>query len=98
MDGHVLAGRALGAPWRVIAAELRVGRNAVIERSRRLGVAARRLAAPVATAPAAMAPAAEPHDLSDRRLPLPPGDPASWGALAALTPSIEPGWPGLLAR
>ena len=92
MDRHVLAGRSLGIAWVVIAAELRVSRNAAIERARRLGVAVRRLGPPMAVVPAVVI--SNPIDVSDRRRPLAAGDPASWGALAALTPSIGAAWPG----
>ena len=71
-DGALLRARAAGAAWDAIAESLAVSRNAAIERGRTLGA---RLPIPERR------PAPEdPH-----RPPLPPGHPASWGALIAGT-------------
>jgi hypothetical protein len=75
-DRHILRLRAAGAPWHQIAAELRVGRNAAIERARRLGVPpATRMPQP---APAPVLPRAD-------RPPLPAGHPLTWGTITDQT-------------
>lgn len=63
-----------GASWTRVAQALGVSRNAALERGRRLRVLLPERPAP----PPAEAEAQE-------RLPLPPGHPASWGALIAGT-------------
>jgi hypothetical protein len=74
-DAHLLQLRAAGRPWHAVATELRVGRNAVIERARRLGLP------PLTHVKTATRPAPERVD----RLPLPPGHPVSWQAITAHT-------------
>ena len=76
-DTRLLQLRAQGLPWHSVAADLRVGRNAAIERARRLGLAAtcRTRAQPTPHAPA---------ERTDRPA-LPPGHPQSWGAITAQT-------------
>ncbi len=81
-DRHLLHMRAAGLPWRVIAAELQVGRNAAIERARRLGVRVqtRMMPAPRPTPEPAPAPA------RNDRAPLPAGHPITWCAITDGTP------------
>jgi hypothetical protein len=75
-DRHILRLRAAGTPWHQVAAELRVGRNAAIERARRLGVPpANRRPQP---APVPVAPRAD-------RPPLPAGHPLTWGIITNQT-------------
>ena len=75
-DALILQLRAAGFSWRTLASELRVGRNSIIERARRLGLPpASRLAAP-------------PRPVLERteRPPLPSGHPLSWQAITINTP------------
>ena len=75
IDARLLQGRAEGLPWQAIAGELRVGRNAAIERARRLGLA------PSTRIQPAPSPIVERVD----RPALPPGHPLSWQAITADT-------------
>ena len=75
-DADLLRLRAAGLPWRVVASELQVGRNAAIERARRLGLPATRHAR------SASKPVVERVD----RPPLPPGHPLSWCAITDHSP------------
>ena len=70
-DALILQLRAAGCPWRTLASELRVGRNSIIERARRLGLP------PVSRSYAPPNPALE----RTERLPLPSGHPLSWQAI-----------------
>ncbi len=72
-DHTVLNMRSFGAPWPAIARHLKVGRSAVIERARSLGIPSKtRLPPPklIVRAPRIDRP------------PLPPGHPVTWGAIA----------------
>jgi hypothetical protein len=69
--------RADRMSWDRIAALFGVSRNCLMDHAHRLGVHG----APKPPPPARPAP--------ERREPLPPGDPLSWGLLLALTPSIS---------
>ena len=75
-DALILQLRAAGFPWRTLANELRVGRNSIIERARRLGL------------PPASKTYAPPRPILERteRLPLPPGHPLSWHAITNNSP------------
>ena len=77
-DSRLLQLRASGLPWHSVAAELQVGRNAAIERARRLGLA------PVCRL---QPPPRPPVERTDRPA-LPPGHPLSWGAINVNT-SLE---------
>jgi hypothetical protein len=77
-DAHLLKLRAAGLPWHAVASELRVGRNAAIERARRLGLP------PLTRIQPAPRPPIERID----RLPLPPGHPITWQAITVGT-SVE---------
>ena len=74
-DTALLELRAAGMPWHVVADQLRVGRNAAIERARRLGLQPLTRIQPA------------PRPLTERvdRPPLPPGHPLSWHAITAAT-------------
>ena len=85
MDARLLRLREADVPWYAVADEMQLGKNTVIERARRLGLAAHHAAA-VEQEDAALG--REPNDES-----LPAGHPISWGALAGLTPSIDARWP-----
>ena len=74
-DARLLQGRAEGLPWQALADELRVGRNAAIERARRLGLL------PSTRVQPPPSPAVERVD----RPALPPGHPLSWQAITADT-------------
>lgn len=76
LDRELLARRAAQASWDEIARALRVGRNTVIDRARRLGIRKRGTWPPQCLAPMPEADA-EPMD----RRPRPPGHPDSWGAI-----------------
>ncbi len=79
-DHHLLALRAAGLSWRLVAGELRVGRNAAIERARRLGLPPRtRLLPP----PPQLKP--QPVERCDRPA-LAAGHPITWGAITDGTP------------
>ncbi len=71
-DAQLKRMRSQGLPWDAIAAALGISRNAAIERGRRIGA---RLPPPEYVP--------EPED--KERPPLPPGHPASWGAIVAGT-------------
>lgn len=75
VDTRLLQGRAEGLSWQAIANEVRVGRNAAIERARRLGLA------PATRVQPAPSPAVERID----RPALPPGHPLCWQAITAGT-------------
>ena len=77
-DTELLQLRAAGLPWHAVADRLRVGRNAAIERARRLGLQPMTRIQPA------------PRPITDRvdRPPLPPGHPLSWQAITANT-SLE---------
>ncbi len=77
-DRHLLTLRAAGVAWREIASELRVGRNAAIERARRLGV--RPLTRPFVPPLPRLVP-----ERMDRPA-LPAGHPITWGAITDGTP------------
>jgi len=72
VDGVLRRLRAEGATWDAIAAALRLSPSTVMARGGRIG------ARPPPTRPAAPPP-------DPGRDPLPPGDPASWGALTDRT-------------
>ena len=74
-DARLLHLRALGRPWHSVAVELGVGRNAAIERARRLGLQ------PVTRIQPPPRPVVERID----RPPLPPGHPVSWQVITAGT-------------
>ncbi len=75
-DAQILTLRAAGFPWRTVASELRVGRNSIIERARRLGLP------PVTRIQPKPRPVLERID----RPALPPGHPSSWQAITVNTP------------
>ena len=75
-DAHLLHLRAAGLPWRAVAQELRVGRNAAIERARRLGLPPMNHVQP---------PPKPPIERIDRPA-LPAGHPLSWAAITANSP------------
>ncbi len=77
-DRHLLSLRAAGLPWREIATELQVGRNAAIERARRLGVR------PLTHLPFPPRPRVQPERAD--RPPLPAGHPVTWCAITDGTP------------
>ena len=72
-DSQLLHMRAAGVSWRGVATTLRVGRNSVIERARRLGL------------PAMTRLPLTPRPLLERvdRPALPPGHPLSWLAITS---------------
>ena len=70
-DAQILNLRAAGLPWRDVATQLRVGRNSIIERARRLGLP------PMTRLQPAPRPILERID----RPALPPGHPLSWRAI-----------------
>ncbi len=75
-DTILLDLRAAGLPWHVVATKLRVGRNAAIERARRLGL------------PALSQPRPTPKPSVERtdRPALPPGHPLTWCAITDNSP------------
>ncbi len=75
-DANLLRLRVAGLPWRAVASELRVGRNAAIERARRLGLP------PTPRLGTASKPVMERID----RPPLPPGHPLTWCAITDHSP------------
>ena len=83
-DRHLLSLRSAGLPWREIATELRVGRNAAIERARRLGVR------PVTHLPP---PPPIPRPVRADRPPLPAGHPVTWRAITDGTALDGAGYP-----
>lgn len=74
-DARLLQMRGSGSPWQAVATELRVGRNAAIERARRLGLA------PTTRCQPPPRPVAERTD----RPALPPGHPLCWQTIIANT-------------
>ena len=70
-DANLLRLRAAGLPWQAVAHHLSVGRNAVIERARRLGLP------PMTRIQPAPRPVLERND----RPPLAAGHPTSWRAI-----------------
>ena len=74
-DAFLLEGRERGLPWEAIATELRIGRNAAIERARRLGL-------PPSTR---IQPPPPPVVERVDRPALPPGHPLSWQTITAGT-------------
>jgi hypothetical protein len=80
-DLTVLEMRGRFAPWPMIARHLQVGRSAVIERARSLGIP-----------PKTRLPPAKPVLRAPRidRPPLPPGHPVTWGAITDGTPYPYP--------
>ena len=72
-DSQLLHMRAAGLPWHAVASTLRVGRNSVIERARRLGLPA------ISRLPLAPRPVLERVD----RPALPSGHPLSWLAITS---------------
>jgi hypothetical protein len=80
-DHTVLQMRAYGMSWPVIARHLHVGRSAVIERARSLGIPSKtRLPPPT---PLLRAPRID-------RPPLPAGHPVTWGAITDGIPYPHP--------
>ena len=75
-DAQLLTLRAAGLPWHAVATHLRVGRNSVIERARRLGLP------PINRFNPTPRPVQERFD----RPPLPPGHPLSWQAITNNSP------------
>lgn len=75
-DTAILRLRAAGRAWPAIASELRVGRNSVIERARRLGLPAAHRPAP------SLVPRSVPRV---ERLALPAGHPITWSAITSGT-------------
>lgn len=75
-DATILQLRAAGVPWHAVASELRIGRNSIIERARRLGLA------PVTR----LQPAPKPAPVRIDRPALPAGHPHSWQAITGNTP------------
>ncbi len=71
IDVRLLEARSAGASWQAIATELHVGRNAAIERARRLGLVPSTRLQPPPRAPV---------ERIDRPT-LPPGHPLSWQAI-----------------
>ena len=82
-DTHLLRLRADGLPWHAVASKLNVGRNAVIERSRRLGLR------PLTHVQPAPRPIPERND----RPALPAGHPISWRAITDSTPLQDEPYP-----
>jgi hypothetical protein len=75
-DSILLHMRSDGAPWPEIARHLHVGRSAVIERARSLGIPSKtRLPQPMPTPPVPRI----------DRAPLPAGHPLTWGAITEST-------------
>ena len=75
-DASLLRLRAAGLPWHAVAAEMRIGRNAIIERARRLGLPALKRTRPVL----------KPAVVRIDRPPLPPGHPLTWCAITDHSP------------
>ncbi len=80
-DNTVLHMRLFGASWPAIARHLRIGRSAVIERARSLGIPSK-----------TRLPPAKPIPRLPRidRAPLPPGHPVTWGAITDGIPYPHP--------
>ncbi len=80
-DMTVVQMRGIGTPWPVIARHLKVGRSAVIERARSLGIPSKK-----------RLPQPEPVMRIPRidRPPLPPGHPVTWGAITDGIPYPHP--------
>jgi hypothetical protein len=83
-DSNLMHMRAAGLPWPVVARQLQVGRSAVIEHARSLGVL------PKSRLPQ---PKAAPLVARVDRAPLPAGHPLTWGAITAGTPSDNTPYP-----
>jgi hypothetical protein len=75
-DASLLSLRADGQPWHFVAGQLHVGRNAAIERARRLGLA------PMTR----IQPAPRPPVARIDRPALPAGHPLTWHAITDNTP------------
>ena len=75
-DADLLRLRAAGVTWLAVATELHIGRNAAIERARRLGL------------PALKCIRSRPKPVVERidRQPLPPGHPLTWCAITDHSP------------
>jgi hypothetical protein len=73
LDNRLMALRQAGVTWPALAQAMGLGRNAVIERGRRLGARNLRRQLPVAVIEALDRP------------PRPPGHPDSWGLITAGT-------------
>ncbi len=82
-DADLLTLRAQGQTWRDVASHLRVGRNAAIERARRLGLR------PLTRIQPAPRPPVERID----RPALPAGHPLSWRAITDNTPLQDEPYP-----
>jgi hypothetical protein len=80
-DQTVLQLRMFGTPWPAIARHLRVGRSAVIERARSLGIPAKTRLPP---------PKPVPRLPRIDRPPLPAGHPVTWGAITSGIPYPHP--------
>jgi hypothetical protein len=80
-DLTVLRMRGEGTAWPIIARQLQVGRSAVIERARSLGIPSK-----------TRMPSAEPTPPVPRidRPPLPAGHPLTWGAITDGIPYPHP--------
>ena len=85
-DANLLRLRAAGFPWHVVATELHVGRNAAIERARRIGL------------PALKRIRHEPKPVVERidRQPMPPGHPVTWRAITDHSPLHDVPYPYLV--
>jgi hypothetical protein len=80
-DQLVLQMRGGGTPWPIIARQLQVGRSAVIERARALGIRSKTRLPP---------PPPKPVVPRIDRAPLPPGHPVTWGAITDGVPYPYP--------
>jgi hypothetical protein len=80
-DQTVVEMRSFGVPWPAIGRHLRVGRSAVIERARSLGIPPKTRLPP---------PRPVPHRPRIDRPPLPPGHPVTWGAITSGIPYPHP--------
>ena len=76
-DAQILHLRAAGTPWHAVASELRIGRNSIIERARRLGLP------PITRL---QQPPPRPAPTRIDRPALPSGHPLSWQAITDNTP------------
>ncbi len=109
MDAHLLAGRRGHRPWHELVRDLGVCRSVAMDRFSVLGgrkrayegarqrrEAAERLeAAVLATRARPMPDSSSVCDSAQRGTEaLPAGHPLSWGLLIALTPTVDPAWPG----
>jgi hypothetical protein len=80
-DDTVLQMRGNRTPWPVIARHLQVGRSAVIERARSLGIPSKTRLPP---------PNPPPRAPRIDRAPLPSGHPLTWGAITDGIPYPHP--------